>query len=287
MTSGPVVLMWLSRENAIVHCQRVLGEMNPKEAKLKSKFSLRAIFGGNSVLNNGFQSSVEYNSADNEVKVMFGELVRDSSTKKLDFSASVGDAGMLSIAGNGGKRLVCVDSMTETVFVVITQPLLSAGSAHWLERVMEIVLRTEGYGLVGLRSTRLNVQQARQIAEQLVVVEQDTATSSTWGESEDEVDSTMEQLMRGKVMMMALEKTNAISGFGRLLNHGELKELLDTLSGKDGWNDDDSVTSSTSSTSRISWAAWSACVMATDRPVNNQLLVEMVFDRLFGENQMM
>ena len=51
MTSGPVVVLCLQRENAVGRLLDLLGPSDPVEAKRKSQFFLRGSFGQDSVRN--------------------------------------------------------------------------------------------------------------------------------------------------------------------------------------------------------------------------------------------
>lgn len=70
MTSGPVILMELSKENAVGAWRELMGSTNPEQA---APNTLRKLYGAN-VGNNAVHGSDSVASAEREIKLMFPEL---------------------------------------------------------------------------------------------------------------------------------------------------------------------------------------------------------------------
>ncbi|KAJ6667899.1 hypothetical protein lerEdw1_016220 [Lerista edwardsae] len=74
MSSGPIIVMVLARHRAISHWKDLLGPSNSIVAKETYPDSLRGIYGTDD-LRNGLHGSVNFASAEREIRFMFPEVV--------------------------------------------------------------------------------------------------------------------------------------------------------------------------------------------------------------------
>ncbi|XP_034037220.1 nucleoside diphosphate kinase homolog 5 [Thalassophryne amazonica] len=70
MSSGPIVVMTLARNNAIGHWKAIIGPVNSAKARETHPNSLRAKFGSDD-LRNALHGSKSFNDAEREIKFMF------------------------------------------------------------------------------------------------------------------------------------------------------------------------------------------------------------------------
>ncbi len=85
LTSGPVLLLCLQRENAIRKPLDVLGPANPQDARKQSQFLWRGMYGADPI-NNGIHGSESYAAAVSEQKLLFpdGLCCRETSDLQAD-----------------------------------------------------------------------------------------------------------------------------------------------------------------------------------------------------------
>lgn len=69
---GPTVVMVLTKWNAIADWRRLMGPVDPEEAKLLSPDSIRARFGIN-ILKNGVHGATNLYSVTESISAVFGE----------------------------------------------------------------------------------------------------------------------------------------------------------------------------------------------------------------------
>ena len=86
MTSGPVEIMVVAGRGAVSKLQNLMGPENPKIARETHPESVRARFGGESILRNAIHGSESVNRAEREIKFFF-------PGSKFDVECKIGTSG--------------------------------------------------------------------------------------------------------------------------------------------------------------------------------------------------
>jgi len=196
VVSAPVVAVALRRLNGIKKLIDLAGPEDPAVARKVDEFSLRATF-GTDLSHNAIHISRTYADAVKEVQLLFPDLPGSAQTDQQAHT----DISMGNKAASQRRYLPPpIGSLMQTICVLLSPRLVNDSGAA--VTVLDSVLR-DGFALVQLRLVRMSEKQA---------IEYASISGAPFA------DRMVADLQQGPCLVLALDRTNAISRFQLLLS---------------------------------------------------------------------
>ncbi|XP_071807042.1 dynein axonemal assembly factor 8-like [Asterias amurensis] len=244
LTSGPVLLLCLQRENAVRKLLDVLGPANPQDARKQSQFLWRGMYGADPI-NNGIHGSESYAAAVSEQKLLFpdGLCCRETSDLQADkikchavdsFMGSSQARGRCFITKPYPVRMDSNDSLLSPVTSTHSLTSISSGSSTSSTDLMPsysalcqttcllltpplLLTKVKGYhrGHIEVMDALL-VHGFTIVGMRMVWFKEDQARGfcSVYGKS---FPSLVKILCHGPSIAVAVQRDNAVSCFDALL----------------------------------------------------------------------
>ncbi|XP_030067786.1 thioredoxin domain-containing protein 3 homolog isoform X1 [Microcaecilia unicolor] len=224
LTSGPLIVLCLQRQNAVKKLLDLLGPEDPKKARSCDQFLWRAQYGISSV-QNGFYSSLSYLTAVRDMRNFFPEGLccaqspileeEEIFNMKLDPLVSLEFCQQRKIVKHEIRRqlsflsseptltqgLSLLNVLCQSTCLIFTAPML-LGSEHppYIELLDQLI--SKEFVVTGVRLTRLDQTQAHLVSELLGF--SDSAKCSL--------------LMDDPCLVIAAQRDNAVTCFDSLLD---------------------------------------------------------------------